>query len=40
MRLIEDCHDKGVEVTCDTQGAGKPNVSSFHTNFIKREAIN
>ncbi len=39
MRLIEDCHDKGIEVTCDMQGAGKHNVSSLHTNFIMREAI-
>ncbi len=22
MRLIEDCHDKVIEVTCDMQGAG------------------
>ncbi len=39
MRLIEDCHDKGIEVTCDMQGAGKQNVSILHTNFIMREAI-
>ncbi len=38
-RLIEDCHDKGIEVTCDMQGARKENVSSLHTNFIMREAI-
>ncbi len=39
MRLIKDCHDKGVEVTCDMQGIGKQNVSSLHTNFIMREVI-
>ncbi len=39
MMLIEDCHDKGIEVTCDLQGAEKQNVSSLHTNFIMREAI-
>ncbi len=39
MRLKEYCHDKGIEVTCDMQGAGKQNVSSLHTNFIMREAI-
>ncbi len=39
MRLIEDCHDEGIEVTCDMQEAGKQNVSSLHTNFIMREAI-
>ncbi len=39
MRLIEDCHDKGIDITCDMQGAGKQNVSNLHTNFIMREAI-
>ncbi len=32
-------YDKGIEVTCDMQGAGKQNVSILHTNFIMREAI-
>ncbi len=35
----DGCHDKGIEVTCEMQGAGKQNVSSLHTNFIMREAI-
>ncbi len=39
MRLIENCHDKGIEVTCDMQWAGKQNVSSLHSNFIMRETI-
>ncbi len=39
MRLIEDCHDKGIEVACGMQGAGQQNVSSLHTNFIMRQAI-
>ncbi len=39
MRLIEDCHEKGIEVTCDIQEAGQHNVSSLHTSFIVTEAI-
>lgn len=39
MKMEENFRIRGSHITCETQGAGKPNISSLHTNFLVREAI-